>query len=203
VNVIHGLNPAKLTQDIEAAIAAGATHLLSFGTAAGLAPSLLPGAIIIAAQVKWQDKSFEADAVWRNELKRALPDAIIADMAAVDAPVTTPAAKASLHVATGAAAADMESQQVARIAAAHRLPFAVLRVVLDTAETALPPAALASTRADGTINYMGLIGSLLKQPQQLPALMRLGRDHAQAVKSLRVCSDSLGSSLFGLMHLGG
>ena len=53
------------------------------------------------------------------------------------------------HQATGAAAADMESHVVARLAAELGLPFAVLRVIADPAEREVPPAALAGMRADG------------------------------------------------------
>jgi hopanoid-associated phosphorylase len=199
---VYGLNPQKLTQDIEAAIAGGATSLLSFGTAAGLSPALVAGSIVIARQVKSASDSFHANVRWGSELLRLMPEAVAGDMAGVDHPLKTAEEKIALHTSTGVLAADMESHHMARIAHRHNLPFAVLRVVLDGADCTLPPAALASTTADGGINYSGLIRSLMTQPQQLPAMMRLGSHHKKAKKALLRCGQLLNGSRFGLVHLG-
>jgi hypothetical protein len=96
----------------------------------------------------------------------------------------------------------MESQHVARLAQKHNLPFAVIRVVLDDAQCSLPPAAIAATKPDGNISYSGLIGSLLKQPAQIQALLRLASANTKAKQSLLRCSHLLGgSSRFGFVDL--
>ena len=85
---------------------------------------------------------------------------------------------------TSAAAVDLESGAVARIAATHGMPFAVLRAICDPAERALPPAALAALDARGVIGSWRVIASLAAQPGQLPALLALAADAAAARRSL-------------------
>jgi len=201
IETVHGLNVPVLVRAIEDAIHQGAAGIVSFGVAAGLAPALAAGSVVIAGEVRWQQQTFAADAAWVKALEQLLPDAQNAVVAGVDEALTTPGQKSKLHVVTGASVADMESHHVARLAQQYRLPFAVVRVVLDDAHCALPPAALAATAPDGTIRYGRLIGSLCANPWQIPQLLRLGSAHAKAKKALHRCGDLLKGSRFGLVDL--
>jgi hypothetical protein len=58
----------------------------------------------------------------------------------VNAVISNPADKQKLHALTGAVAVDMESHLVARLAASYDLAFAAVRVVIDPAHRAVPPA---------------------------------------------------------------
>jgi adenosylhomocysteine nucleosidase len=102
----------------------------------------------------------------------------------VDLAVTTAAAKAQLRIATGAAAVDMESHTAARVAARHDLPFAVIRVISDTAHHDLPPAACVPLKPDGGVDMPRVLAALARQPSQLPALLGLARDTEIALKVL-------------------
>lgn len=201
IDKVYGLDPHKLERDITDAVSKGVTGLLSFGVAAGLAPSLSAGTIVIARQVRRHNEIFAADATWANELARQLPDALCADIAGVDKVITAVEVKSLLHADFGTAIADMESHHVARLALRHHLPFAALRVVLDDAQCALPPAALAAARNDGEIDMARIFGSLLTNPAQFPILLRLGKARALARKSLLRCGHLLNGSLFGLGNL--
>ena len=99
-------------------------------------------------------------------------------------PVTTAAAKAELRIATGAAAVDMESHIAARVAARHDLPFAVIRVISDTAHHDLPPAACVPLKPDGGVDMPRVLAALARRPLQLPALLGLARDTEIALKVL-------------------
>ena len=103
--------------------------------------------------------------------------------------------KRSLFETSGAAAVDMESHVAARLAAAHRLPFAVFRVVSDPAWRSLPPAAAIALRADGQVDVPGVLGSLLKHPGQLPVLARAALDAQSALRALRRGRRLLGAGL--------
>jgi adenosylhomocysteine nucleosidase len=81
-------------------------------------------------------------------------------------------------------AVDLETGAVARVAAAHGLPFAVLRAICDPAERDLPPAALVALNARGAIGLARVAGSLIAWPGQVPALLRLAADAAAARRSL-------------------
>jgi adenosylhomocysteine nucleosidase len=116
-------------------------------------------------------------------------------------PVASIGAKKALHGATGAVAVDMESQVVARIADARRLPFAILRVVADTAEQRLPPAALHGMKPDGTPDIVGVLKSLASEPSQLADLIRTAAAARRALAGLFRCHRLLGPGL-GFADLG-
>jgi adenosylhomocysteine nucleosidase len=81
--------------------------------------------------------------------------------------------KHALCQRTGAGAVDLESGAVAAVAQTRGLPFAVLRAVCDTANADLPPAALVALDATGAIGFGRVAGAVLRQPAQIPALLRL------------------------------
>ena len=69
--------------------------------------------------------------------------------------------------------------------------------------TCLPPAALVAMKPDGGIALGRVLGSLLKQPAQMPALIRTARASNRAFAELLRCRDLLGVGLAGpdLGHL--
>jgi len=178
-----------LAADLEAAIARdGARGLVSFGTAGGLIPGVKPGQWVIAHKVldmPQQAREYVSAIAWADALRRAMPGALRADLAGVTAPVVHADDKAALFRESGAAAADMESHIVARVAQAHGLPFVAARVVIDPAERSLPPAALAGLRSDGSTDILGVLRSLAVNPLQLPALLRVGKDASVAKQAMR------------------
>jgi len=162
------------------AVAAGATALLSFGLAGGLDPALRPGDLVVPSAVVSRGVVFNADAALAARIGGTASDRLLgADAIAADA-----AARRCLWQRTGAAAVDLESGAVARVAAAHGLPFAVLRAICDPAERDLPPAALVALDARGAIGLARIAGSLASRPGQIPALLRLAADAAAARRTL-------------------
>ena len=123
-----------------------------------------------------------------------------AEIAAVDAPLADAVGKTALFAATGAAAVDMESAIVARAALRHDLPFAILRVIADPAHRPLPSAALVAMGADGEVDIGAVLGALLRNPRQLPALIRLARDSRDAFAALGRARAVLGED-FGSLGL--
>ena len=109
----------------------------------------------------------------------------------------TQADKQALAAATGALAVDMESHIAARLAAAHGLPFAALRVICDPAARAIPPAAIAGMREDGGTDLGAILRALLRGPGQLPAMIRLAGDARTAFGVLARCRRSLDPHLMG------
>jgi adenosylhomocysteine nucleosidase len=159
----------------------GATALLSFGLAGGLSPGLPPGAALIPAAILSGGECFATDMTLNEWLGGSTGETLLA----VDEIVATGAAKHTLRQRTGAAAVDMESGAVAAVARARRLPFAVLRVICDPAESDLPPAALVALNDHGAMGVVRVLGSVLRRPGQVPSLIRLGR-HAGAARAVLV-----------------
>jgi hypothetical protein len=138
---------------------------------------------------------YSANLMWASRLKTAIARAEMARIAGVDRPLSGVSEKRALHAESGAAAADMESHIVGRIAAESGLPFAILRVIVDPAERRLPPAALVGMRSDGAIDFRAVLTSLAASPGQLPAVMRLTVDTGRARATLLRCHNLLGPGL--------
>jgi len=92
-------------------------------------------------------------------------------------------------------AVDMESHVAAKVAALHHIPFAVCRTVIDPADRDLPPAAVIDLRHDGTPDLLAISGSVIRQPSQIPALVRTAMDAWTARKALRLGRRLLGVGL--------
>ncbi len=193
--VSGGGRSARLLQRLEAALAPGdVTHVLSFGLAGALIPGLPVGALGVAAVVRDGARRLFPDPAWTARLA-ARTGARPLDLAGVDAAADSADAKAALRLRTGCALVDMESHLAAAAAAARGLPFAVLRAVSDGWEDALPPAATAGLREDGGTDVAAVLRGLLRDPRQLPALVRLGRDTSAAMRRLRASRALLGATL--------
>ena len=190
-----------LARRLEAALTNGASAIISFGVAGGLAPDLPPGTKLVARSVVAEDGArYYGDPVWSERLSCVLGGAMIADIAGVDAPVAGCAEKRALHSKTGAHAADTESHVAARIAAGYGLPFAAFRVVADPADRQLPHAALVAVKPNGSIALGAIAGSILRDPRQVPQLLRIALDARAAFAALfrgrKVIAGTLGFSDF-------
>jgi adenosylhomocysteine nucleosidase len=183
--IAGGGDAAGLARALEAAVAKKPSAIISFGVAGGLAPGLAPGSKLIARAIIAEDGTrYYGDPVWSKRLSGALGGATIADIAGVDTPLAGHEEKHALHIKTGAHAADMESHIAARVAAAHRLPFAAFRVVADPAHRRLPHAALVALKPDGSLALAAIARSLLRDPRQIPQLLRTAHDAQAAFVAL-------------------
>jgi adenosylhomocysteine nucleosidase len=186
---------SQLAAALKSAIEGGASGIISFGVAGGLAPGLPEGHWVAAAAIKTGPELFPTDRAWTRSLLERLPGAVHADIVGMDAPVADPAEKRLLHAQTGAAAVDTESHIAAKIAAAHRVPFVACRVIIDGANKPLPPAALIGLRPDGTADVFAVVRSVVRQPGQLPALVRTALDARIARAALLRGRRMLGAGL--------
>jgi len=159
--------------------------IVSVGLGGALSPDLAVGDWVVGYSVTDGLTTWDTDAGWTKAIAAALgPIARLGALYGSDAMVATAQAKTAFHQASGALAVDMESHIAARVAAAHGLPFAALRVMSDAATRTLPKAALAGMRPDGGMDLAGVLWALAKAPGQLPALIRTGREAGAAFKAL-------------------
>ena len=191
--IAGGGNARLLILALERELARGASAVISFGIAGGLAEDVAPGTWLVARAVVAASARWPCDAAWVRILAERLRGALTVDLAGVDAPIAQSTAKRDLHRVTGAAAVDTESHIAAAIAADHGLPFAAFRVVADAAQRNLPPAACEALRPDGKISGAAVLRSLARTPAQLPSLARAAIDARTAVRAL-----SRGRRLLGL-----
>jgi adenosylhomocysteine nucleosidase len=168
----------------------GATGLVSFGLAGGLAADLAPGDLLLPKAVVLPGGGrIATEAGWRDRLaatlQRAGPDLRDAPIAGSDAIVATCDAKRALLAQTGAVAVDMESHAVAEVAARAGLPFVVLRAIADRSDQAIPSAARGAIDAQGDIRHIMLLVRLVGRPWEIFPLIALGRSSGLGMASLR------------------
>jgi len=173
----------------------GATALMSFGIAGGLAPDLAPGTLVIGTAVLVRHATIAADAGWCARLAAALPAARAGLVLGGDRVLGAATQKASLFARTHALAVDLESGGVARAASTAHVPFVVLRAIADPAARDLPPAAIIGLNAAGGIALGAVLASLWRDRRQLPQLLQVGRDARVARAALLGGVRNLGSGL--------
>jgi hopanoid-associated phosphorylase len=171
-------------------IAEGAVGLVSFGLAGGLAPQLRPGDLLLPETVRSTGRAaWSVDAIWRERLHARLAagglEPIAGALVGSERIVATASDKGALFEATGALAVDMESHEVAAVATAAGLPFLVIRALADPHDQIVPQVAWEALRPDGRVRLRATLGGLIRQPDQLMALLRLGRHSARGLASLR------------------
>ncbi len=96
----------------------------------------------------------------------------------------TVAEKSTLRSQTGADVVEMESAIIARVCREAGVECVTLRAISDTAHEDLPLDFNALMTADEKLNPLKLALAVLKAPQKIPALIRLGRNSALAAQRL-------------------
>jgi hopanoid-associated phosphorylase len=198
VPVICGGDGKHLATALTHAMAAGCGGLISFGVAGGLAPDLKPGSCVIGSSVLDGDVTRPTDTRWSQRLMRMIPGSVLGSIAGVSEPLAFASEKRELHARTGALIVDMESHVVARAAEEHGVPVAAIRVVVDPVSRTIPRSALAGTRADGTIDPLAVMRSLIRYPRDLAGLIRMSFD-ARAARAALVQGCSLLGPGLGLL----
>ena len=176
--LIGGGQSARLRAELAERTCHHRGSILSAGIAGALAPELEPGDIVI-----------DGDPDTLAKLARALPCAKVGIVFGQDSIAADPAAKRAL--AGRGISVDMESHIAAELARVHGLSFGAVRVISDTADEALPPAALVGMKPDGGMALGRVLASLARQPGQLPDLMRIGRQSGLAFRNLACAFDAL------------
>src|SRR5690606_28734373 len=174
---VCGTGPARAANAAEALLAAGATHLLSVGTAAALREGLAPGDLVVPAAVTDGSQRHSVDEAWRQSIFRQLsaaPGAVDGGLLlSVDRVVATPGEKATLCRETGAVAVDMESSAVLAAGARAGVPCAAIRVIVDPSGLAVPAFVLEHCDAYGRPRLLALLMALLSDRRQLVPFLRL------------------------------
>jgi adenosylhomocysteine nucleosidase len=197
VAVAGGGDALGLARKLEA-LHGDITGVISIGLAGALSPLLKVGDVVIADQVYFGGEKWRCDNLWRVALAAKLAGAHQGALTGSDSILEDAASKAALYDATGALAVDMESQVAARFAASRGLKLAGLRIISDDAAHVLPPAALVAMTPDGGIALGKVLWSVVKNPLQIPALIRTGRASGKAFAELLRCRDLCGAGLCGI-----
>lgn len=166
----------------------GAKALVSWGSAAGLIPGLLPGTLILPKNVLATNASvYCSDPQWHQGLFKRLEAHVGLHIGLlVESPtlLTSLSEKTALFEKTGAVAVDMESAAVAAVAYEAGVPFVAIRAIADPVERTAPQSVLSAVDDSGRLRPFNLLKALAKRPTDLFAWVRLGRDFRAAHASL-------------------
>lgn len=189
-------------------LAAGATALVSWGVAAGLDPTLAPGALVVTAQVVTGDTNGTATAVPTTSVSQRWAERVVARLHARTLVSTGPIAHADRILATkdakrdlartGAVAADMETRGIATVAESKGVPWIAVRAIADASNVALPAAVFSAVDESGRVLPGRLLAALVRHPSQLVMLPPLARGFGAALRALRSVVDAMDATLLDL-----
>ena len=171
---ISGANPEQAEAQAVEMCNQRVAGLVSWGISAGLSPTMKTGDICIATRV-----SVETGEVVESKAPDAGRLLFGSNQIVFDASVKT-----ALHGQTGAVALDMETHRVARVAAAHDIPWIAIRAISDSADIALPRIVADVVDASGRPRVWLVLSRMLRRPHELPALLRAKRDSDRAHEAL-------------------
>jgi len=191
---VAGMGTGNAARGAAELVAAGATGLLSWGCAGGLARDAASGDLCLpTAVVSTRGDLLAVDPAWRARVLEAIDSNLVVHAGTIvtrERPAASPDAKGALAAAhPDAVAVDMESAAVAAVAQAHALPFLALRAIVDTVDFGLPSSALAASDAGGADALVAVTGALARRPGEIADLLRLARSFRAAMRTLaRVAS---------------
>jgi adenosylhomocysteine nucleosidase len=189
---LSGIGAKRAYAASELLVSRGATALLSWGCAAALDDRLKPGTVMLPERViSATGESYPVSVEWHRQLYQTLSakysvgtDALLES----ETIVNTPDAKRTLAQRTQAVATDMESGAQARLARARRMPFVVVRVIVDTASTQIPENVMRALDSSGDINVRSCLARAILRPADGMAMMKLGMQFNAARKTLKQAS---------------
>jgi adenosylhomocysteine nucleosidase len=189
---LSGIGAKRAYAASELLVSRGATALLSWGCAAALDDRLKPGTVMLPERViSATGESYPVSVEWYRRLYQTLSakypvgtDALLES----EKIVNTPDAKRTLAQRTQAVATDMESGAQARLARARRMPFVVVRVIVDTASTQIPENVMRALDSSGDINVRSCLARAILRPADGMAMMKLGMQFNAARKTLKQAS---------------
>jgi len=186
---LSGIGPERAHAAAARLLDAGATALLSWGTAAGLIAGVGAGQLLLPREVlRMNGDRLPVSDTWRRQLLgQFAPDHRIDDRPLVSTAriLTSHRQKQALWSRFGAAAADMESAAVAEAAAAADVPFVALRAVADSATTPVPDWVFEYIDAYGHPHDASLLRELLQHPADWPGLLQATIQFRAALRTLR------------------
>jgi len=187
---VGGVGADHARRAARAFIADGAKALISWGTAAALAPSLGLGTLILADRVIGDNESVPLvpDVAWTARVADALRGVVPVVRGTLACPtqvLRNAKEKRALADRSGAIAADMESAAIGSAAREAGAPWIVVRVVSDAADTVVPTSVVSAIDGSGALSFMRLVGALLQNPGDIAALPALARGMQLAGRTMR------------------
>lgn len=170
--ILTGIGPRNAQKSVSAALAGQRPELVvSSGFAGGLDPQLVQGTLVF-------DAPPELEPAFRSVNARRARFHCAGRIAA------TVAEKQSLRSVTGADAVEMESQEIANVCRAQRVPCATLRIILDMADRDLPVDFNKYADSNHRLQMWKLLLDLAFSPRLVRPLLYFQRECVEAAERL-------------------
>jgi adenosylhomocysteine nucleosidase len=181
--LLTGVGTAAASRAMRFALTSPADLCISSGFAGALRSDINVGEILAARLVRRAEKDL-AVASDRDLLATACEARArqVDRFLTAERLIVTAAGKSAL--VDEADAVEMESFMILAEAARHGVRAVAVRVVSDAAKTSLPYDFDRALDAKGRIRLGTLIAGVVRHPQRIPALLRLGRDCRMAAQDL-------------------
>ena len=187
--LLTGIGANAASRAMSWALSSPTDLCIASGFAGALRPSLVIGDVLAARVVRRAGR--ELAVASDHELMSAAIDAgarRVDRFLTSEKLVVTAAEKSELG--NDADAVEMESFVILAEAARRGVRAVSVRAVSDEADASLPYDFDRIRDDQGKLRYRGLLLELVRQPQRIPALLRLGRDCRQAAGRLAVFLDA-------------
>ena len=188
--LVTGIGSARAKKGLKEAIGhQRPSSILFVGYAGGASPLAGLGCLVLAERVVdgFGEKEFASDKELLKIAKKLLEEKKIAHqvggLVTVDRIVSDPHAKADLGAVHGALALDMEAAAIAEIASENKIPFLMVKSILDSVEITLPNLEDCIEPEGGTRPLM-VMEHLIKSPGDVMKLPQLHYCATQARLSL-------------------
>lgn len=187
---LSGMGPARSADAACALLDQGAGALLSWGICGALNSGLRAGALVMPRAVtSVEGLVLSVDLPWWERLDRVLGDRAIdyidGRLLSTEQPIAEVAEKGLAREATSAVAVDTESVAIAEVAAARKVPFLALRVVVDRADQALSMPVVAAIDPLGRPRIRLMVSALLAHPEHWLMVARIGFAYRATKRTLR------------------
>lgn len=195
---LAGIGPQAAQQAAERLVSQGASALLSWGVAAGLAAELHAGSIVMPTQLLHNKRKFKVDSGWHAKIKKQVAElASVYEGASVhtDDLLCEPAQKQDLRTRSDAIIADMESAAIAAVAKQADIAFLSIRVVSDPVNTALPAVLAKHLSKHNNPDIVRLLIAGIIHPWQWRSFCKFAVGSHAALKQLNKIGDTLKSKL--------
>lgn len=138
--------------------------VVGFGFAGGLVKSGKRGDLVIPTRIRW-GQTTQAPTEWlRMSLASHSDTQAWRDLITVDQVISSPAEKAALFAATGAEGVDMESGAWGSVCQGKKVPWAIVRAILDPSDQALPRELSKTLDVFGEVRWGKSLSLFLSHP---------------------------------------
>ncbi len=189
-----GAGPKNAYRASQLLIEKGADRLISWGCAAALSDTLMPGDLVLPLHLQAENQQqFSIESPWLNHIIKELAPikintGLLAESSAI---VAQSSDKQAINTQSNAIALDMESIAIAQVAKQHKLAIVVIRCIADPVSMNLPKAVSYALNAQGDVILTKLLWFLLTHPSELPGLIKLGLHFNAAKNKLKIVAKQL------------